>query len=440
MKLFENASQAVHAITPCTPLGRILSVDGGKIRVSGLTRVARMGQVARISSAGMPDLTGEIVQIGETDITVLPNGPCTGVCHDARVTLQNSAGLAPCASWMGRIVDPHGRPLDGRPLASGLQTRSVRGTPPEPVSRKPLGPRLSTGSFAMNTLLPLATGQRIGLFAGSGVGKSSLMGVLATSVSCDVTVIALVGERSREIRAFAQDVLGEEALLRSVIVAAPSDHSALDRRQCLWSAMTVAEYFRDQGKSVLFLADSITRFAEAHREIATQSGELPVLRGFPASTTNMITELCERAGPGPRDAGDITAVMTVLVQGSDFDEPVSDILRGVLDGHIVLSRSIAERGRYPAIDLLKSVSRSLPGIATAPENELIEQVRHLMSVYEESAIMVRSGLYSEGSDPELDKAVRLWPELDRFLGQVGPSDPRQCFDRLRLILRKGGGK
>jgi flagellum-specific ATP synthase len=290
----------------------------------------------------------------------------------------------------------------------------------------------------MNTVLPLVQGQRIGLFAGSGVGKSTLLGTLVQNVGCDVVVLALIGERGRELRHFTQDLLGPQGMARCVVVAATSDRSALERRRCAHTAMTIAEHFRDEGLSVLFIADSITRLAEAHREIASAAGEVPVLRGYPPSTAHLITQLCERAGPGEEGSGDITAVFSVLVAGSDMDEPVADILRGVLDGHIVLDRSIAERGRYPAIDLLKSVSRSLPEAATEDENAVIGKVRGLVSLYEQNALMFRSGLYSEGSDPELDIALKAWPEIDTFLGRCGDLNPEACFDKLRLIIRRAG--
>jgi flagellum-specific ATP synthase len=336
------------------------------------------------------------------------------------------------------VVASDGTALDGRPLLKGGMRRALRSAPPAAADRRGFGRRLATGSAALNTLLPLVTGQRVGLFAGSGVGKSSLLATLVRNVDCDVVVVALVGERGRELRHFTQDVLGEEGMRKCVVVASTSDRPALERRRCAWTAMAIAEHFRDEGKSVLYIADSITRFAEAHREIAAAAGELPVLRGHPPSTAHLITELCERAGPGVDRAGDITAVLSVLVQGSDMEEPIADILRGVLDGHIVLDRTIAERGRYPAIDLLKSVSRSLPDAASPEENAVIQTARHSMSLYEQSALMIRSGLYTEGTDPELDKAVKLWPELDSFLGQAASGTVQDSFDKLKLILRRGG--
>jgi flagellum-specific ATP synthase len=251
-----------------------------------------------------------------------------------------------------------------------------------------------------------------------------------------VVVFAMIGERGRELREFAENVLGPEGMARSVIVAATSDQSPLIRRRCAWTAMAVAEHFRDQGLEVLLLADSITRFAEAHREVATAAGEMPSLRGYPASTSHMIMSLCERAGPGGKGQGSITGIFSVLVAGSDMDEPVADILRGVLDGHVVLDRDIAERGRYPAINLLRSVSRSLPRAASDSENDLLGQARALLGAYDRSETMIRAGLYAQGSDPQLDMAIRAMPDLDRFLGEGEAGTTQDSFDRLALILRR----
>jgi flagellum-specific ATP synthase len=317
-----------------------------------------------------------------------------------------------------------------------METRPLINPPPAPATRRAMGARLETGMAAMNTMLPLVQGQRIGLFSGSGVGKSSLLAHLARNVPSEIVVIALIGERGRELRDFVEKTLGPEGMKRSVVVAATSDQSALSRRRCAWTAMTVAEYFRDQGHQVVFLADSITRFAEAHREVAVAAGEAPTLRGFPPSTAHLIMSLCERAGPGQDGAGDITGVFSVLVAGSDMEEPIADILRGVLDGHIVLDREIAERGRYPAINMLRSVSRSLPSAASEEENALILEARNLLGTYERSEMMVRSGLYTPGSDETLDRAVALWEDLDAFVGQSDGKDIKTNFAQLSLLLRR----
>jgi flagellum-specific ATP synthase len=295
---------------------------------------------------------------------------------------------------------------------------------------------MATGLAVLNTMLPIVRGQRIGLFAGSGVGKSTLLATLARSMQADVVVVALIGERGREVNEFVTRALGPETMKHSVVVAATSDQSALARRRCAWSAVSLAEYLRDQGMHVLLLADSVTRFAEAHREIAVAMGESPSLRGFPPSVTPLIANLCERAGPGTQDQGDITAVFSVLVAGSDMDEPVADMLRGVLDGHIVLSRDIAERGRFPAIDLSRSVSRSLPGAASEAENQIIAETRKLVGSYEQSEVMIKAGLYSEGADPLLAQDVRVHDELDSFFGKADAEGVENSFSHLSLILRR----
>ncbi len=263
-----------------------------------------------------------------------------------------------------------------------------------------------------------------------------LLADLAKSMQADAVVVALIGERGREVNEFVENTLGVDGLRRSIVVAATSDQSALTRRRCAWSAMSVAEHLRDQGLNVLYLADSVTRFAEAHREIAVATGESATLRGYPPSVSPLIANLCERAGPGTAEQGNITAVFSVLVAGSDMDEPVADILRGVLDGHIVLNREIAERGRFPAIDLSRSVSRSLPKAASDAENRMILEARKLVGSYEQSEVMIKAGLYSEGSDPLLDQAVRVHEELDAFFGKPDPEGISNSFDRLSLILRR----
>lgn len=426
----------IDRIKPVRKVGRIVRVRAGIVEIAGLAAHARIGDWIEIRRVGRAPIMSEVVQLNGDTLIALPEETPEGVALQNRAILCGQGSIAPADDWKGRIVDPNGHPLDGRPLLRGPVDRSLRAPPPEAGKRRGLGERLNTGMAVTNTLLPLVRGQRMGLFAGSGVGKSSLLGALAGQIEADVVVIAMIGERGREVRHFVETMIGAEGMKRTVVVAATSDQSPLQRRRCGWSAMAVAEHFRDQGQSVLFLADSITRFAEAHREVAVAAGEAPVLRGYPPSTAHMIMSLCERSGPGQDNQGDITALFSVLVAGSDMDEPIADILRGVLDGHIVLDRSIAERGRYPAIDVLQSVSRSLPYAASDAENEMLLQARKLLGLYEQNAVMVRAGLYAAGSDPELDQAVLIWPELDRFVGQVAPKDCAQSFQQLNLILRR----
>ncbi|WP_299401219.1 FliI/YscN family ATPase [uncultured Roseobacter sp.] len=435
---FDGLTAQITDLNPVRAIGRVTRVEGGVIQVSGLAGKARIGDLIIVYRQGEP-LSGEVLQLDGDILVLLPDQAPDGVALQDRAALLEARGIAPSDAWVGRIIDPFGNPIDGKPLLRGAQARALRRAPPDPAMRRAMGARLNTGMAALNTMLPLVEGQRIGLFAGSGVGKSSLLGHLAQNMTADIVVIALIGERGRELRHFIENVLGPEGLKRAVVVCATSDQSPLLRRRCAWAAMSVAEHFRDQGHSVLLLADSITRFAEAHREVAVASGEAPVLRGYPPSTAHLIMSLCERAGPGQENQGDITGVFSVLVAGSDMEEPIADILRGVLDGHVVLDRAIAERGRYPAIDVLRSISRSLPAAATETQNALLVKARNLLSVYDNNAMMIRAGLYSAGSDPEIDAAVQIWPELDAFLAKVETQSVDNSFTQLELILRRVRG-
>jgi flagellum-specific ATP synthase len=418
-------------------VGRISEVSGGVLHVTGLQAFARLGDRVTVHARD-GHMGGEILRMSADSVVVLPDGGGDGLALGDPVELIGRSAIAPDDSWIGRIIDAFGNPLDGRPLYCGPQARPLRAPPPAAATRRRLGARLSTGVAVFDTLLPLVRGQRIGLFAGSGVGKSSLLARFARKVEADVIVIALVGERGRELREFTERTLGEAGMARSIVVAATSDQSPLARRRCAWTAMAVAEHFRDQGMQVLLLVDSITRFAEAHREVALAAGEEAGMGGYPPSTSALIMGLAERAGPGPEGAGDITAVFSVLVAGSDMEGTIADILRGVLDGHVVLDRKIAERGRYPAIDLLRSVSRSLPEAATEAENQLIGRARQLLGAYDRAELMIQAGLYAKGSDPQIDMAMGVWPLLDGFLAEMAPPDGvAGSFQRLAAILPPG---
>ncbi len=431
--LIDRMTAQIAGLRAVHPLGRTRGASGGLVQVAGLADKASIGDRATILGSGLR-VAGEVIRISGETVEVLPDGSAEGLSLNDPVRLEPARPFAPDSSWIGRIVDPDGRALDGRPLLPGRHSRRLRAAPPAAHERRPLGERLSTGFAVFDTLLPLVRGQRIGLFAGSGVGKSTLLAGLARSVEADVIVIGLVGERGRELRHFVESVLRPEGMGRTVVVAATSDQAPQQRRRCAWAATAVAEHFRDEGRQVLLLVDSVTRFAEAHREISALSGEPPALRGFPASTGPAIAALCERAGPGVEGAGDITAIYTVLVSGSDMEEPVADMLRGVLDGHVVLDRAIAERGRFPAIDVLRSVSRSLPEAATAGENELIAQARSLMGAYDRAAMMIRAGLYVAGSDPVIDDAIACEPMLDRFVSLSEMPNCAASFQALRSAL------
>ncbi len=432
--LFDGLLAEISGAVPVRRVGRIVETRRGLAQVSGLPGAAIGDRVlihSRDDIAG-----GEVLRLSPGLCSVLPDASGDGMAIGNRVELLGRADIAPDDSWIGRIIDPAGRPLDGRPLLRGAAPRALRAPAPPAASRRRLGERLSTGVAVFDTLLPLVRGQRIGLFAGSGVGKSSLLARFARGVDADVVVIALVGERGRELREFTERVLGRSGMARSVVVTATSDQSPLQRRMCALTAMAVAEHFRDQGRHVLLLVDSVTRFAEAHREVALAGGEDASLRGFPPSLNQAIMGLAERAGPGPAGAGDITAIFSVLVAGSDMEEPVADILRGVLDGHVILDRRIAERGRFPAIDLLRSVSRSLPEAASDEENTLIGEARQLLGAYDRAELMIQAGLYAAGSDPVIDRAIKVWPELDGFLAEPAPANGIEgSFERLRSSLK-----
>lgn len=428
--VFSPLRARISAIPVVAPIGRVAGISRGTLRVRGLESLAHQGDQVRLGN-----LEGEVLQLSPDEMVVLTDGAADGLAIGLPVELAGPAEIAPDDSWIGRIVDPNGRPLDGKPLFRGPVGRPLSRAAPAAAQRRPLGARLSTGTAVFDTLLPLVRGQRIGLFAGSGVGKSSLLAKFARGVSADVVVIALIGERGRELREFTERVLGPTGMARSVVVVATSDQPALTRRRCLYAAMAAAEHFRDQGLHVLLLADSITRFAEAHREVALAAGESAALRGYPPSLNQAIMGLAERAGPGPQNAGDITAVFSVLVAGSDMEEPVADILRGVLDGHVVMDRKIAERGRFPAIDLLRSVSRSLPEAASAEENTLIAEARRLLGAWDRAELMIQAGLYAKGSDVTIDAAIRIWPALDAFLAEDAPAEGvAGSFRRLASVL------
>ncbi|MEO0915796.1 MAG: FliI/YscN family ATPase [Pseudomonadota bacterium] len=424
-------SAVVRRHAPVHRVGRVTSISSATIVVEGLSDVASVGH--RVGVGAGNDLHGEVVQVGSETITVLCDGDLSGVTIGDAIRHVGETQIYPSEAWLGRLIDGNGAPLDGEALVQGRTGFAIDAKPISAASRRSMGARLSTGYAVFDTMIPIVRGQRIGVFSGSGVGKSSLMAAFARNMEADVVVIALIGERGREVAHFVNNVLGPKGLKRSIVVASTSDQSPLMRRRAAFTAMTVAEYFRKSGRHVLLMVDSVTRLAEAHREIAAASGEAMSMRGFPASMTGLLAGFSERAGPGSGAESDITAVFTVLVSGSDMEEPVADTLRGLLDGHVVLSRDIAERGRFPAVDILQSVSRSLPEAATKEENEVIAQGRRVLSIYEESEIMLRSGLYQAGSNPQLDEAVALQPKLDLF-ASARVNTVEEGFDKLKTAL------
>jgi len=327
---------------------------------------------------------------------------------------------------LGRVVDGAGRPLDGLGPLDAPQTRSLQSRPFNPLQRAPIAAPLDVGIRAINSLLTVGRGQRLGLFAGSGVGKSVLIGMMARYTSADVIVVGLIGERGREVKEFIEHSLGPQGLARSVVVAAPADTSPLMRLQGAAYATTIAEHFRDQGKQVLLIMDSLTRYAMAQREIALAIGEPPVTRGYPPSVFARLPALVERAGNGPDGGGSITAFYTVLAEGDDQQDPIADSARAILDGHFVLSRTLADQGHYPAIDIEQSISRAMHNLVSAEHFELVRRFKQLFSRYQRSRDLIAVGAYQPGADPLLDTAVALYPKLEAFLQQR--IDEREAFD------------
>jgi flagellum-specific ATP synthase len=437
---FDLLTADLGQLSAVTDIGRVAGSESGILLVKGLSRLCGLGDRVTIHTKGGGKIDGEVLKLGSSYVSVLTGSGVLGIGIGDRVELVGTPSFEPHSSWIGRIIDADGKSLDGRPLATGGTEYPHQAGPIPATHRRGLGQRLEAGMRLFNTILPLVQGQRIGLFAGSGIGKSTLIGQFAKHIETDVVVIALVGERGREVREFVEETLGPVGMARSVVVASTSDRSPLEKRRAAWAAMSVAEYFRDQGKQVLLIVDSITRFAEAHREIALAAGEPASMRGFPPSIIQAIMSLCERAGPGAQEKGDITAVLSVLVAGSDMDEPIADIVRGVLDGHIVLDRRIAERGRYPAVDVLRSVSRSLPKAASIDENRLISQARAVLGDYDSAELMIQSGLYDRGSDPRIDRAIEVWPGLDKFFSEFEGEGVISSFSELEAILAAGQGE
>ena len=326
--------------------------------------------------------------------------------------------IFPDESWLGRIVNALGEPVDGKgPLMKGKQSMPLKNEAPSPYNRQRIGEKLDLGVKAMNTFVSTCLGQRLGIFSGSGVGKSVLLSMMARYTEAEISVIGLVGERGREVQEFIQDDLGEDGLKRSVVIVATGDEPALMRRQAAYMTLTVAEYFRKQGKQVLCMIDSLTRFAMAQREIGLSAGEPPTSKGYPPTTFSELARLLERAGPGVEGEGSMTGIFSVLVEGDDHNEPVSDSVRGIVDGHIVMERDIADRGRYPAINVLKSISRMMPDCLNEQQQAIIRRAKQLVSTYEDMAELIRLGAYRRGSDKKVDEAIQYYDQIEEFLTQ-----------------------
>jgi len=415
---------AVERLDPLTVSGRVAAVNGLLIEArGGLSRLA-IGARAEIVRFADKPVAAEVVGFRDNRALLMPFGPVEGVAPGAQIRIQPlGSAVRPTKAWLGRIVDSFGQPIDGKgPLPQGIAAYPLRASPPSAHTRARVGARLDLGVRAMNVFTTCCRGQRLGVFAGSGVGKSVLLSMLAKNADCDAVVVGLIGERGREVREFIEETLGEEGLKRAIVVVATSDEPALKRRQAAYMTMAIAEFLRDQDMEVLCLMDSVTRFAMAQREIGLAAGEPPTTKGYTPTVFTELPKLLERAGPGPirpdgTSAGPITGLFTVLVDGDDHNEPIADAVRGILDGHIVMERAIAERGRFPAINVLKSISRTMPGCLLPHERDIVSRARQTMSAYANMEELIRIGAYRAGADPLIDRAIELNPALETFLGQ-----------------------
>jgi flagellum-specific ATP synthase len=397
--------------------GRVVGVRGLMVEVTGPIHVMSVGARVTIETGAKP-IPCEVVGFAGSNALLMPFAALDGVRRGCRALVSSVPGtVRPSAGWLGRLVNAMGEPLDGKgPLPAGAEPYPFRAAPPAAHDRRRVGGPIDLGVRALNTFITCCHGQRMGIFSGSGVGKSVLLSMMARNVKADVAVIGLIGERGREVQEFLQDDLGEAGLGRSVVVTATSDEPALMRRQAAYLTMAVAEYFRDRGNHVLLLMDSVTRFAVAQREIGLSAGEPPTAKGFTPTVFSELPRLLERAGPGSGE-GSITGIFTVLVEGDDHNEPISDAVRAILDGHIVMERAIAERGRYPAINVLRSVSRTLPRAADPAYIEVLAKARGAMATYADMEELIRLGAYRPGSSEEVDRAIALHGPLEAFLAQ-----------------------
>jgi len=418
--------------------GQVAGVVGMMVEVEGVEGSFSIGDHCHIVARAGKIIQCEVVGFRDDRALLMPFGPLVGVGLGCKVEVgSREAVIYPHEGWLGRVVNAFGEPIDGKgPITTGKIGYAVQNQPPPAQMRKRVSGKINLGIRAMNAFLTVCKGQRMGIFSGSGVGKSSLLSMMARHTSAEVSVIGMIGERGREAREFIEDDLGEEGLKRSVVVVATSDEPPLVRRQAAYTTLAVAEYFRDQNNDVLCLMDSITRFAMAQREISLSVGEPPASKGYTPSVFSELPRLLERAGPGVEGQGTITGLFTVLVEGDDHNEPVADAVRGIIDGHVVMDRAIAERGHHPAINILKSISRTMPDCNTTAENELVDRAKKLMAAYEDMAELIRLGAYRAGTDPAVDEAIHYHDALDDFLTQKKSehTDIAQSYTMLAEIL------
>src|SRR5688572_5673293 len=399
------------------------AVEGTLTRMVGLALEATgcqaaVGDICDLLAVDGSRVEAEVVGFAGERLLLMPTTDMQGLAPSARVIPRQRAGTVKVGPGMlGRIVDGAGQPLDGLGPIVGDESARLQGQSINPLSRRPIEQPLDVGVRSINSLLTVGRGQRIGLFAGSGVGKSVLLGMMARYTSAEIIVVGLIGERGREVKEFVERILGPEGRRRAVVVATPADNPPLMRLHGAWLATAIAEYFRDRGKNVLLIMDSLTRFAQAQREIGLAIGEAPATKGYPPSVFAKLPQLVERAGNGADVNGSITAFYTVLTEGDDQQDPIADAARAILDGHVVLSRRIAEAGHYPAIDIEASISRVMHDVVAPEQFALARRFKQALSTYQQNRDLIAIGAYHKGSDPRIDAAIALWPNMQNFLQQ-----------------------
>ena len=451
----DGCKDAAGSAQPLWPVGRLTRINGLVMEASGLK--LPLGSSCRILPAGGAPVEAEVVGFSGEKLYLMPSDDVYGLAPGARVVAMeppipsprvdsplrpkrraiDRAKQGPVGNeLLGRVLDGVGRPLDNKGPLLASHSRSLQSRPINPMTRAAIEHPLDVGIRAINALLTVGRGQRMGLFAGSGVGKSVLLGMMARYTEAEVIVVGLIGERGREVKEFIEQILGEEGMRRAVVVAAPADTGPLMRLQGAAYATTIAEYFRDQGKQVLLIMDSLTRYAMAQREIALAIGEPPATRGYPPSVFARLPQLVERAGNGPDGGGSITAFYTVLAEGDDQQDPIADSARAILDGHIVLSRTLADAGHYPAIDIEQSISRAMVNLIAPDHLDLIRRFKVLFARYQRSRDLISVGAYSPGTDPVLDQAIALYPKMETFLQQqlTEQSDFQTSVSRLSSLF------
>ncbi|MEQ8318632.1 MAG: flagellar protein export ATPase FliI [Rhodospirillales bacterium] len=420
MRVFaNNIANEVARLPDHQVFGRVADIVGLMVEIGGLQGTLSIGDHVRIDGRKGRQVICEVIGFRGGRALVMPFGSLDGIGLGCQAELASTEpSIYPDVSWLGRVINAFGEPLDDLgSVESGMKGYQIHATPPPAHKRRRVAGKVDLGVRVMNTFLTTCRGQRMGIFAGSGVGKSTLLSMMARNTDAEISVVGLIGERGREAREFIEDYLGEEGMKRTVVILATSDEPPLVRRQAAYVTLAVAEYFRDQGKNVLCMMDSVTRFAMAQREISLSAGEPPASKGYTPSVFAELPKLLERAGPGHGGQGDITGLFTVLVEGDDHNEPVADAVRGILDGHVVLDREIAERNRYPAINVLRSISRTMPACNTQAQNAAIVRARKLLSTYEDMAELIRLGAYRKGSDAAIDEAISYYPQLEEYLSQ-----------------------